>query len=481
MVSHLKKLDMFGVSFSFNTFGHKKFKTKLGASMTWICLTIMGVFIYFLGTDFFHKENPNVVPNSLVHLESKKIPLKNEIYSPMFRLQDGQNNPYDLTKVSYKLSGLYYHLRKNSAGVSEIVCMVGGKEIVKKCSLTKATLNPVLIKEKLEDWFCWDMEEVKSQCRALLKDTEPEYEPFLGGYRDEDDYAAIRYDVTNYDYDFEKKKPINIVPFEDSAKFPPLSINVRYPAVSYDANSPNNPIRTFYDSVYKTVNSNIYTRIWHFMSIVTNIDDSGWVFPSRTTTQSMELDKNDAESVVHPVTFDGTKIFYIGFFVNVKKEKLYRRNFMKLQQLSALVGGMSKSVFMVFAFYTMFKAAKERDNELRKRFFEVKCIKRAGESEFPFQQGESIVNTIVRPREISQVEDQKLGWCAYLLKFCRKSALEISNAKIIEQMNKNMYEKFDVTYLIKHFEEFSLLKEIMCTEEQKELLENYKTEVEVEA
>ena len=480
MSTHFKNLDMFGVAFSFNTFGQEKFKSKLGASMTLVCLSIMAVFVYFFGMDFFHKENPNVIPNTLVHLESKKVPISNEKYSFMFRLEDGYNNPYDVDKTPYRLSGRYFHLKKNDKGVSEVICEVGGEGIIKKCSKTKATLNPDLIKFKLEDWMCWDMDAVKTLCRAKLKDKVPNYEPFLGGYMDEDEVSALRYDVTNYIWDWEKKQHTNIVSDEELIKAPIPNINVRFPAVSYEANSSDKPIRTYYDSVFKKINPNNYTRIFHFMSLVTNIDDSGWVFPSRTTTKSMELDKSDAESLNQQLSMNSPKIFYFGFFVNVKKEKLYRRNFMKLQQLAALVGGMTKFVFMTFAFYTMLKAVQERDSELRRRFYEIKYIKRTGNSDLPLHQGESTVNKIVQPREINLLNDQKPSWCAYLLRFARKSAIDISNTRIVEQMNKLMYEKFDVAYLVKHFEEFSLIKEMMCTEEQKEILENNKTKVEVE-
>ena len=481
MVSHLKKLDMFGVSFSFNTFGNEKFKTKLGASMSCICLTIMGLFVYFFGTDFFHKENPNVVPNSLVDLESKKVPLKNEILNFMFRLEDGNNNPIDLEKSPYKLDGAYGHLRKNSNGVVELICYVGGPSIVKKCSETKAILNRDLTKIKLDQWFCWDMEAVKAQCRAKLKDTEPDYEPFLGGYFDEDEFGALRYGVSNNVWDWEKKVATKIVPDEEYTKVSWPNINIRFPAVSYDSNSPDNPIRTYYDSFYKVVNPFTWTRTYNYMCLVTNIDDSGWVFPKRTTTESMELDRSDQESVAQSATTTGAKTFYSGFFYNVKKEKLYKRNFMKIQQLAALVGGMTKSVFMIFAFYTMFKAVQQRDSELRKRFYEIKCEKRQGDSELPLQQNESKVNTVVQPKKTNTLEKQNLGWCAYLVNFSRKSASKVMNTKVIEQMNKHMQEKFDVTYLVKHFEEFNLLKEVLCTEEQRELLENKKIVVDVEA
>ena len=481
MVANFKNLDMFGVQFTLYTFGQQKFKTNFGATMTAISLTIIGVFIYLFGTDFWYHENPNVIPNQIVHIQSKKIPLNNEKYTFMFRLKDDNIVKMPEDKIPYKLGGSYGHLRKNKDGVLEMLCWVGGSDIIKKCSETKATLNPDLTKEKLDIWFCWNEEAIKTKCRAKLKDKEPNYEPFLGGGLDEDEYAGLRYDVLNYERDWETFLPSSIVPDEKFSKVGVFSIHTRYPAVSYDGSSAGNPITTYYELTTKAVNPNTYTRHMNFMSLVTNIDDTGWVFPNRTTTQSMELDKSESESVAQPGTVNGSRVFYLGFFFNVKKEKVYKRTFMKLQQLSALVGGMTKSVFMVFAFYAMFKSIQARDKELRKRFYEVKCIKTSGDSEFPLQQQEMKVNTLVKSSESNQENVTKLGWCAYLLRCCSKSETEVTNARIFKQMNKHMYEKLDVAYLVKQFEEFSLLKELLCSEEQKEQLENHKTEVQVEA
>ena len=312
MVSHLKNIDMFGVAFSFNTFGQAKFKTNLGALMTCMCLAIVSVFIYLFGTDFFHKENPNVIPNFLVHLKSKKIKLKTDKYSFMMRLEYNRNIPVSSEKTPFKIDGSYYHIRKDNKGESKLLVWVGGPDIIKKCSETRATFNKDLTNIKLDEWLCWDFEAVKAKCRAKLKDIEPEYEPFLGGHYDEEEYTALRYDVTNRLFDYETEKTTFIVPDKEFNNLSgDVNINVRFPAVSYDSESHGNPIRTFYDSMFKVVKPINQIRMHNFMSLVTNIDDSGWVFPSRTTTDSMEKDRSEQETNAVSVGENIAKSFYL--------------------------------------------------------------------------------------------------------------------------------------------------------------------------
>ena len=185
----LKKIDMFGVSFSINTFGKAKYTTNTGGILTTVALTIIGVFTYLFGTDFFHKENPNLVESDLVHLQSKMVPLTNKKNTFMFRLEDGLDKPHlNYDTMPYKFVGMYFHFRKNGNGDFELVCWVRGiDEIFTKCSNTKAKQNPSLMKEKLEEWMCWDMELIKTECRKQLGDKDPEYEPVLGGNRDEEE------------------------------------------------------------------------------------------------------------------------------------------------------------------------------------------------------------------------------------------------------------------------------------------------------
>ena len=478
MIALLKKADMFGVPFSFKTFGDDKFTTPLGGCLTSITITIIGVCTYLFGTDFFHRENPNVIPNELTHITSKRIELTNEKYNFMFNMmRDGV--PIDLNTLPYKLFGGYFHFTRDKQGVSKIKCNAYAKEVITKCSNTKATVNPDMAKVKLEDWYCMDFERVKNVCREQIVPSEPDYQPFLGGGFDEDEYTFIRFDVTNYIFDHDKQGYTNVASKESAIKQGISGLKVRYPSVGYNSSLPGNPLEVFYETQGLIINPLSYRRDVRNMTLVTNIDDNGWVFPQRTTTSALTLDKNDTETV--PVTyFNDLALFYVGLFMHDKKEKLYKRSFMKLQALAAEVGGVLKSVVATFAFFAVMKAIKERDELLRSRFYKIKNKANAIDSEILLQHEPSKMNTIVATKAREDTTSGSFFSFACLFNHCKKNGEKEMHDRVHDQMNKHMYEKMDVAFLMKSFEEFATLKDMVLSEEQKEFLEGNKTEIQVD-
>ena len=162
MVSYLKNVDIYGLPFSLNTFGQTKFKTTFGGFLSIVTLTIICLCTYLFGTDFWHKENPNVIPDQLVHLVSKKIKIPNERFSFMVSLHDQFTKPYLDKAFPFKLFGNYFHVKKDDNGVSETLCNITtDSDAFSPCSNTKATLNKDLKEGRLDHWQCWDMEKVK--------------------------------------------------------------------------------------------------------------------------------------------------------------------------------------------------------------------------------------------------------------------------------------------------------------------------------
>ena len=478
MSDAFKRIDMFGVSFSFNTAGRSKHTTMTGAILTLFALSVIGLFTYLFGTDFFHKENPNLVESEILHLKSKKIAIPNDKYSFMMRIQDGASKPItDYAALPYKVSMQYFHYKKKGGDQFELMCNPGGSEFVTNCSNTKTKNNPALSTENLESWLCMDMEKVKASCREQLGGKEPNYEPILGGYNDEDEYSAIRFDVRNFEYDYKTKVYSNIAGDKEIEKLD-LLVNMRYPNTSYDASLPEKPLRVFYDSQILLIRNNDFRRETRFFKIVTAIDDDGWVFPSLDTTSALAPDKTEVEnssSLFH----SGLRVFYSCFFRNVKKEKIYNRSFMKLQELVAIVGGMIKTVVNLIMVYATYIALKERDELLLNKFYNIKVKGSPNSSEIPMQNETTLVNTVTKPR-VSEDNQGKCSFWVYLMKFCRKSTDKARNVKILDQMRVYMTEKMDVIYLFKLFEQFSMMKDLLLTEDQKELLENKKTEIELE-
>ena len=481
MINALKKIDVFGVPFNLNTYGKTKHSTKTGGVLTCISLCIIGTFTYLFGTDFFHKENPNLVESQLVHKQTKPIDVANDKFSFMFRLQDGNSKPFlDRDSMPYGFWGGYFHMKKNQNKEFEQVCWARSPHFVTLCSNTKATENIDLKEERLDQWFCWDMEKITSECKKQMGYKDPKYKPHLGGFNDEEEYSAFRLDVNNFHLNQEMTQKEKIATREELLKFPQITLNLRFPNINYDATKPRNPLQVFYDSKTHFLLPGNFRRELRFMQLATSVDDQGWVFQSKDSFTTMIPDKAEPEFYSWQNN-EGAAGFYNGFFYNVKKEKLFMRSFMKLQGLAAEVGGVVKSIMGVFAFYAIYQAQEERDEMLENEFYTVKVKQDSDKSQLSSQNDATKVNTVVNLHKNVESNKTKFSFWDYLCKFCRKTVDQERHAKIRKQLHAYMREKFDVRYLVKMFEEFTMIKDLVLTEEQKELLENKKTQVHVEA
>ena len=480
MVKSLKRIDMYGLSFSFTTFGKAKFNTTCGGILTLCTALVVCVFTFIFGSDFFLKTNPNLVESELVHLTSNPVFIQNEQYSFMFRLQSLNGNIYNYDEIPFKVRGQYSHFRKNKDGVHEQLCL-SYKDVITKCSNTKAKLNPYLKDEKLENWLCWDMEKAKNDCRDQLKDKEPDYLPILAGYFDEENYSLLRLDVINFIYDDEKKAFSYVATKEETDKYSgTIHLNLRFPTFSYNAKSSGDPLQVFYDSKVITLQPNTFQNEQRFLKIATANDDLGWVLPSIVTSTTLAPEREESTYSVNDYPGRDWRYFYAGRIFNVKKEKEFNRNFMKLQTLVAVVGGMVKSVVAVFMFSAILRATFERDEELRRHFFKVKLRFDDNSSQLPIQNENAKVNTVVAEKAKDRA-DPGIDFWIYLFRFCRRNPDIANKVLIFEKMREYINGKMDVAYLFKMFEEFNSLKDIVLTEEQKELVEHGKTEIKLEA
>ena len=483
MAGILKSVDMFGLPFSFLTFGAATFKTTLGGLLTLLIYGIAAYFTYFFGEDLFYKKNPNVTLNDLVHLETKKVELSNEKFSIMFRLDNNLGLSYDLNNFPYQFRAAYHHYKYDEKRNLTKYCNPAGYEFVTKCSNTKAKLNPALEKENLDLWMCFDMEKIKTVCRKEIGAKEPDYEPTFGGYMDEDEFAGLRLDVVNYIYDNEKKEYLYVATKEETDKID-IILHLRYPNVSYDSKQPGSPLKVYYESQNIRLDRNTIIYENRFMKLVTANDDFGWLYPNITSQSVIAPQNVNLQNLPLLQGNEGDKVwknFFRTLIWNNKNEKEYNRNFMKIQNLLAIVSGMLKSFLVVFGITAVYKANKDRSEELRERFYKLKIKVSSDVSIHPLAKEATHVNTIVQLDKQVEKNYDRLSFFVYILRSCLTSAEMTRKLRIYEKMQAYMEEKFDIMYLLKVFEQFAKMKYVVLSEEQKELIESNITEIELEA
>ena len=484
MVVIIKKVDMFGLPFTFLTFGAATFKTTLGGFLTLLIYVVAAYLIYFFGEDLFYKKNPNVTVNDLVHLETNKVELSNGKFSIMFRLDNGIGQPFDLNNFPYQFRALYHHYKYDEKRNLTRYCNPGGYEFVTKCSNTNAKLNHALEKENMDLWMCFDTEKLKAACRKEIGAKEPNYELTFGGYMDEDEFAGLRLDVVNYIYDNEKKEYLYAATQEETDKIKDINLHLRYPNVSYDSKQPGSPLKVYYESQTIRLDRNANRSENRFMKLVTANDDFGWLYPNVTSQTVIAPESVEFQNLPLIQGKAGDKIwkvFFMSLIWNNKHEKEYNRNFMKIQNLMAIVSGMLKSFIVIFGLATFYLANKERSEELRERFYRLKVKISSDVSIQPLAKEVTQVNTIVQLNKAVEKNRDRLSFFPYLCRCCLTSAEMTKKLRIYEKMQAYMEEKFDIEYLLKMFEQFAKMKDVVLSEEQKELIESKMTEIELEA
>ena len=485
MIGVIKKVDMFGLPFSFLTFGADKFKTSLGGLLSLLICCLGIYFIYFFGEDLFYKKNPKVTLNELIHLETKKVEVTNEKFSFMFRLDNGVGTPYDLNNFPYQFQLSYHHYRYDKKRNIHRICDVSRSEFAIKCSNTKAKLNPALVKENFDLWYCFDTEKIKAACREQIGVDGQDYELIFGGVPDEDEFGGLRVDVCNFFWDYEKRKYTYVATQEETESVYDIYLHFRYPNVSYDSKQPDNPLLIYYESQNIRLDKNVYRFENRYMKIVTSNDDFGWVYPNVTSQTVMAPLFNEFQNL--PIsewnTGDGRKgkYYYMALFWNNKTENEYNRSFMKIQDLVAVVSGMLKSFMMVLGLSAFYKANKDRSEEMQERFYKLKVKVSSDVSVQPLVKEATKVNTVVQLNKVKDKDNDTLSFFAYMFKCCLTSPEMTRKLRIFEKMQAYMEEKFDIEYLLKLFEQFTKMKEMVLSEEQKEFIECNFTEIELEA
>ncbi len=105
-----KKIDIFGISFNFSTFGKEKFKTNIGSLITILTLIIIGVFTFLFGQNFYYRQNP-IVLNQIVQREnySDLINITSKKIFFAWRLVDIYGFNYNYTGTFFPVTGSYHY------------------------------------------------------------------------------------------------------------------------------------------------------------------------------------------------------------------------------------------------------------------------------------------------------------------------------------------------------------------------------------
>ena len=180
---------MFGVNYTLKTRGEDKFRTAIGGCLTLLTICVISVVSFVFGTDFYYKQNPNVLNNEKDNDKRQELVLDQNEHPFMIRLQA---NAY-IKEGTIKLLARYSDYRINDQGKEETSCAIS--DAVTNCASTTLKSDPKFINEDLSVWSCVDFEKVTRLCREKTGD--PTYKPVIGGTIGDDRIGNIFIGVGN--------------------------------------------------------------------------------------------------------------------------------------------------------------------------------------------------------------------------------------------------------------------------------------------
>ena len=480
MKAALNFVDIFGITFQLRTMKKSNFSTVFGGCLSLICVFLVAMFSIFFGNDFYNKTNPSVVFSEKIYKETNKIDLINSDFEIMFRIESQSYIFLEPETIPYSIDVSYNFLIKEGSGAQKI--KFWSATSAKRCSETRAAKNSKFSDMDLTQWLCFDWETLLDVLKSKYNNRNISL--LFGGLKEESESGLIRISMFNSKYDKNYTTTIGRYTNKEISdwglKHVP-GLVLRYPNAVVNGDSYENPLNKVYKQERFLLKPENYRRETREMKKINLKDDKGWIFPQNETETALKQDSISTEFFNHDMNIDNSsKGLYQAYIQLTNNETDVRRKYMKIQDLAALVGGVMKLFFSLFASIAGFYALYYRTLELLNLLYSLEEERTNLVDLVPSAEinshTEDKINNLVKPKEGKQARASaekglSMGIFSYYLRYLSRQTAKVKESmKVFEAMKDYLNERFDLEFLLRHYEKFDHLVETVMTEEQKEEL-----------
>ncbi len=331
MKNLLTKLDFFGVKTEFNSFGNLKYKSFLGFIFSLICLVMIIVTTILFGRDFYLKEIPRIVTETIKTSNYSFINVQPSNFTIAFTLTKNDMIPC----VSCFKDDFFFNIWYVNQRINSTTGVVTGDWMVQKQVPCNESLAP-------DPLFTYGKNLSEFVCFNFPKDG------FLfGGSQSSKNVNFFSVNISN------KNLQTNYIANLTSIKerrFGTASVyfSIYYPDFYFVPNDIDNPMNIRYTN-YITYLSPKLTRLDRFFFKTYYLeDDQGWIFKNQISYSRLAFDSmvTDYYSKDMYTEFDNYAFYSYVIYYNSDYVR-YFRSYMKVQELAALVGGFMKIIFFI--------------------------------------------------------------------------------------------------------------------------------------
>jgi len=339
----LRKVDIFGMGFGFTINKEEKYKTAIGGTLTFCTITLISIFTIFFGQDFFYRIHPSVYQSTFIPEKyDPPIALTPENFTIAWRIEGFEKYPVDFTNIIYPVTTQFQMKRKdNSMQLTNINFLQPTK-----CSAETTKMEGFTKFNNISEWYCMDFQNGNLT---------------FGGFFDGDYVNAFNVLLFLCSSPYVPFDPLNnknctsTDAFEKFAfKHKRLQISVMYPEYYFASEDLENPLRISFKNYYYYFNLKTFKIDRFFFNKVVLEDDQGWIFDGTKTQSILSYSKLQSDQNINEMSNRTNSEFYeFNLYMDKGTQKI-RRSFMKIQDVSAKVGGIIEIIMRVFFMLDMF-------------------------------------------------------------------------------------------------------------------------------
>ena len=368
-MEYFRELDIFySTDFKFSVFKKSSFKTHLGAILSIITLALTVIITFYFGKDLYYRTNPKLVYNEIVPQNYPAFNVTKDNFLLYYQLQDGNGLPIPTEP------NLYFHTYYFQANVLKGV----GNPIIYKttyinstsCDLSLVGNATYFNLKKMNQFKCLNLTNTDSQKKG--------YE--IGGYWDGDFLNYFYMELSfcqNLTDDYKGINCTNTQQIEDflyqGGSQTTMNMFVQSGYVANDILT--QPLKTDYSVYFNDLNLNSRNKATFFFEQMKLQDDIGIMLPEEEDSSLFSLKK---ESVInsHIKEINATNNYFDSVLFSTaiyftKTSSEYKRYFMKLQDLTAQVGGFVNGILIILQFFMKFFQKVEIKKIIINNIFDV--------------------------------------------------------------------------------------------------------------
>jgi hypothetical protein len=340
-MNFLKSIDTMGFPFTLSIKGNKKFKTKLGGLLTLTSIVCFLILFFLLGVNFYQRKNPTLSMSVSKPPKYFDYHLNSTSFIYAFRVENG-NGELILRPDLFYYEPRYIVYRRDPTGLTKLVDKTlkyrqcEPEDVGNSTLWGELFLNRYLCMDYAKDW-----NETGLPVGGLYDSSIIQYIKIrvLSCFRAPSSYLTANNITCNSNVTVLKQF------FSESPLFSAF-------IQQYNANGDDreNPFQVVLQNIYDTIDPAIYKKSYFFFKKGILNDYNGWLSEGYDVSELIGMDRYRYDFYTNP-----NELFKASFFeTNLYFDKItetFKRRYLKIQELLASIGGILKSLTVIFGVF----------------------------------------------------------------------------------------------------------------------------------